>query len=221
MAEYRIIMKDDELYHWKYRDKYKKNGKWVYIYDEAKKTYNNAKVAVKKTRKKVGKKIDKIEKQAKKDYKKFKKDVGKTYDKVSKDVKVAYDNASKAVSKAYNTTSQAVSKAYNTASQAVTKAYNRAAPKIKSIVSKVISAVKNLVRKGKEFLFGTRNTKKTTEYRITPDATRVRFYASYNTTITDPGIVKLYRKGKKSLSKALGKNTNTYRTDRLEGSGRR
>lgn len=217
MAEYRVVMKGDELYHWKYLDKYQKNGKWVYIYDEAKGKVNSgiksAKASIKRTKKDLNKKINKFEKKAKKQYREFKKDATRTYKSVSK--------------KARQT--------YNEASSKVTAAYNKAAPKIKAVASKVLSAVKNLIQKGKtlankalDFLFGTTSTKTTLKNVTRPDATTTkltgknrgkgpssRVVSVKDTTVVNSGVTESIRKGKKAVAKALGKNTNTYRTDRL------
>ena len=58
---------DDELMHWKYIRRYKKNGKWVYVYDGAKtnETLEKIKSTIqKKSSKKYYKALDKIKSKA-------------------------------------------------------------------------------------------------------------------------------------------------------------
>lgn len=206
---YQIVMKNDELYHWKYLDKYKKNGKWVYIYDEAKDRVNsgikNAKSVIKKKKRRVTK-----------DFNKFKKNTAKSYNNFKKDASRKWDNTKKKVS------------------TAATKAYEKAKPVIREVARKTLSAVKALIEKGRkafqkvaDYLFGTSTTDSTLRTVTRPDAGPVKLTGKNrgkgpsnrvvkvrNTTVSDGVITKLVRKGKKAFSGALGKNTNTYRVDR-------
>lgn len=63
MSNYKIINGelrrcDDELYHWKYKRKYKgSNGKWVYVYDDKQLIKSEFKVGLKEGMRALGSKI--------------------------------------------------------------------------------------------------------------------------------------------------------------------
>lgn len=184
MGNYQVIMKGDELYHWKYIDKYKKNGKWVYAYKKAepvnKKVYAN-------------------------------------YNPRNRDLEVRTRDESRPtrVYTKYNPSIRVLAR------RSLKKAYEKVTSSIKKIANKAPTALRDLIAKGKHAVDERLTTshigelRKASDYKGTVLKGDPKTKWLTNTYIKDTKALKMIRKGKKIIDKALGRNTNTYRVDRL------
>ena len=212
MANYKIVNGelrhcDDELYHWKYIDKYKKNGKWIYIYDDGEGNVATGKRKGLFGKLSLDKKIQSSQEVARKENK-FAKEEARSKSDAAK-VKAGNSFISK-----LHYTARTVDKAADKASKAVSNWGKETVKSISKKSEKAITKAKNWLDNP---VIDTKSTKISNHKVSTANPTngRKRIYFASHTYTTDGKLTKAARKAKSWIEKKLGRSKNTYRTDRL------